>query len=78
VVRKPISDKFRLVINTRYVNNNLAKKMLKFDRLADLTNIAEKGDNKVSYDLKPVYYHVGLYPVTRRLVGVGWEGVYCE
>jgi hypothetical protein len=52
VVTKPHSDKFRLVINMRYVNKHLAKKVFKFERLADLAEIAEKGDLSVSHALK--------------------------
>jgi hypothetical protein len=39
VVRKPHSDKFRLVINIRYVNKHLAKKVFKFEELVDLADI---------------------------------------
>jgi hypothetical protein len=69
VVRKPRSYKFRLVISLRYVNKNLAKKVLKSEGLSDLVDIAEKGDYSVPYDLKPGYYHEGMHPVTRRFVG---------
>ena len=78
VVAKPHSEKFRLVINTRYVNKHLAKKVFKFEGLGDLADIAEKGDHSVSYDLKSAYYHVGLHPMSRRFVGIKWEGVYYE
>ena len=76
VVPKPRSDKFRLVINMRYVTNYLAKKVFKFEGLSDLADIAEKGDHSVSYDLMSGYYHVSLHPATRRFVGIKWEGVY--
>ena len=36
-----------------------------FEGLVDLVDIAEKGDNSVSYDLKSAYYHVGLHLMTR-------------
>ncbi len=51
VVAKPHSDKFRLVINMRYVNKHLAKNVFKFKGLVDLVDMAEKGDHSVSYDL---------------------------
>jgi hypothetical protein len=76
VVPKPHSDKFRLVINMRYVNKHLANMVFKLEGLAVLADIAEKGDHSVSYDLKSGYYHVGLHPVTQRFVGIKWEGVY--
>jgi hypothetical protein len=52
VVPKPHSDKFRLVINMRYANKHLAKKVFKFEGLADLADIAEKGYHSVSYDME--------------------------
>jgi hypothetical protein len=65
VVPKPHLDKFHLVINMRYVNKHLTKTVFKFEGLADLADIAGKGDHLlVSYDLKLGYYHVGLHPVT--------------
>ncbi len=44
VVTKPHSDKSRLVINMRYANKNLAKKVFEFERLVDLADMAEKCD----------------------------------
>ncbi len=64
VVRKPRSDKFRLVIKLRYVNQYLAKKVFKFEGLSNLAVIAEKGDHLVSYDVKSGYYNVSLEPFT--------------
>ena len=41
-----------------------------------MAEIAKKGDHLVSYDLKSGYYHVVIHPVTQRLAGIKWEGVY--
>ncbi len=65
------------VINMRYVNKHLAKNVFKLEGLADLVDIAEKSDHSVFYDLNFGYYYVGLHPVTRRFVGIKFEGVYC-
>ena len=51
VVPKPRSRKLRLVVHMKCVNEHLAKKVFKFEVLADLADIAEKGDHSVSYDL---------------------------
>jgi hypothetical protein len=72
VARKPRSYKFCLVINMKYGNKHLAKKVFKFEGLY----IVEKGDHSVSYDLKSGYYDVGLHPLARRFVGIKWEGVH--
>jgi len=77
MVEKPRSDKFCLVITTRYGNKHLVKKVFKFEGLSDYSEfIAERGDHSVSYDLKSVYYDVGLHPLTRRFVGIKWEEVH--
>ena len=58
VVPKGTERKFRLIINTRYVNQNLVKKKFKFEGLKGMGNLAEKGDHAVSIDLTAMYYHV--------------------
>ncbi len=44
VVPKPNSDKLRLNVNMRYVNEHLAEIVFKFEGLSDLSDMAEKGD----------------------------------
>ena len=51
VVPKPNSDKHRLIVNVRYVNEHLAKRGFKFEGLSDLSDMAEKGDYCVAYEL---------------------------
>ena len=50
VVSKPHSDKLRLIINMRYVNKHLAKRVFKLEGLSNISDMAEKGDS-ISYDL---------------------------
>jgi len=69
VVPKPNSKKLRLVVNMKYVNMHLSKRVLKFEGLSDLTDMAEKGDWSVAYDLTSCYYHESLHPDSRRFVG---------
>ena len=76
VVPKGSEGKFRLIINTRYVNEHLVKKKFKFEGLKDLAHMAEKGDHTVSFDLTSGYYHVELHPRTRTYIGCGWKGKY--
>ena len=43
-----------------------SKKVFKFEGLRDLSDLAEKGDFAVSYDLKSGYYHGLLEDPSRR------------
>ncbi len=77
VVPKPRTDKFRLTVDMRYVNQHLGKKAFKFEGLKDLVDSALKEDHAVSYDLMSGYYHVGLHPSSRiySLVSTGEGGI---
>ncbi len=44
--------------------------------LKDPADLAEKGDHAVSYDIMSRYYHVGVHPESRTLVGFKWGGKY--
>jgi hypothetical protein len=76
VVPKKGTDKFRLTVNMRYVNGHLGLKTFKFEGLIDLSDLAERGDHAVSYDMMSGYYHVGLHPRSRTFVGFMWGGRY--
>jgi hypothetical protein len=76
VVPKPHSDKLRLIVNMRYVNDHLVTRVFKFEGLTDIAGMANKGDYSLSYDLTSEHYHVALHPDSRRFVGFKWEGTY--
>ncbi len=76
VVPKRGNNKFRLTVNMSYVNRRLGKKVLKFEGLKDLVDLAERGDHAVFYDLMSGYYHVALHPRSRTFVGFCWKGQY--
>jgi len=78
VVPKPNSEKLRLIVNMKYVNIHLSKRVFKIEGLSDLTYMAEKGDRSVSYDVTSGYYHVSLHPDSRRFVESNWKGVYYQ
>ena len=44
VVPKPHSDKLRLIVNMRYVNQHLVKRVFKREGLNDIADMANKGD----------------------------------
>ncbi len=65
VVPKGKKGKFRLIINMRFVIEYLVKKKFKFEGLRELSDLADKGDHAVSFDLSSGCYHVELYRHTR-------------
>ena len=76
VVPKSNSNKLRLIVSMKYVNEHLAIRVLKFEDLSDLSDMAEKGDYCVAYDLTSGYYYVSLHPDSRRFDGFNWKRVY--
>ncbi len=68
LVPKPRYDKLRMAVNMKYVNEHLAKRVFKFEDLSDLSDMAEKGDWSVAYDLTSGCYHVSLHQDSRKYV----------
>jgi hypothetical protein len=76
VVPKPHSEKLRLVVNMRYVNDHLVMRVFKFEGISDIADMTNKEDYSLSYDLTSGYYHVALHLDSRCFVGFKWEGKY--
>jgi hypothetical protein len=68
VLPNPHSDNLHLIVNMRYANDHLVKRVFKFEGLTDIADMASKGDYSISYDLTSGYYHVALHPDSRRLL----------
>ena len=75
-VPKGTEVKFGLIINMRYVNEYLMKKKFKLEGLVDLSDLDEKVDHAVPFDLTSGYYHVKLHPRTRTYTRFEWKGSY--
>jgi hypothetical protein len=78
VVPTPNSEKLRLIVNMKYANMHLSKRVFELEELSDLPDMAEKGDWSVAYDITSGYYHVSLHPDSRSFVGFNWKGVYYQ
>jgi hypothetical protein len=69
IVPKPHSNKSRLIINMRYANDHLVKRVFKFERLSDIADMADRGNYSMSSDLTSGYCHVTLLSDSRHIVG---------
>jgi hypothetical protein len=69
LVPKPHSEKLRIIVNMRYVNKHLVKRVFKFEGLSEIVDMTNKEDYLLFYDLTSGYYHVALHPDPRRFVG---------
>jgi len=78
VVPKPRSDKLRLIINMRYVNRHLVRKVFKFEGLRDLSDILEPEDWLLSYNLTSGYYHCPLRQSSKTYFGIFWDGTWYQ
>jgi hypothetical protein len=78
VVPKPHSDKLLLIVNTRYANNHLVKRVFKFKGLPDIADMADKEDYSMSYNLTSGYYHMALHSNYRLILGFKWKGQYYQ
>ncbi len=56
----------------------MVKRVFKFEGLAEIADMTNKGDYSISYDLISGYYHVALHPDSRRFVGFQREGTYYQ
>jgi hypothetical protein len=63
---KPHSEKLRLLVNIRYINNHLVKRVFKLEGLSDIADMTNKGDYSLSYDVTAGYYHVALHTLGLR------------
>ncbi len=75
IVPKPHSEKLRLVVNMRYVNKYLVKRVFNFEGLSDIADMANKRDLLIV-----LWLHVGVLPrgITSRLSAFYWIQVEGE
>jgi hypothetical protein len=66
VVPKPHSEKMRVVIDLRHLNEHCPTLPAKFERLKDLEHLARKDDWMFSLDLQDGYHQIPIAPQFRR------------
>jgi hypothetical protein len=77
VVPKPNSkDKFRLIVNMRYVNQAIVVPKFRMETLSSLADLLKSQDFMVSFDLKSGFWHIPLAPDAQQYVAFSWRGQY--
>ena len=60
VVPKIGTNKFRLIVNLRYVNKAMVIPRFRLESVSELSDLMELGDFMISFDLKSGFWHVPL------------------
>ena len=76
VVPKNHSNKLCLIVNMSMSIRTSQRESFKFEGLSNITDMPEKGDFSLSYDLTSGYYHAALHPEFLCFVGFKWKGIY--
>ena len=70
-----VSDKgkLRLVLDLRHVNQFLESKTFKYEDLKTFSEITERGDFFINFDLKSGYHHIDIHPAHQKYLGFQWQ-----
>lgn len=75
-VRRPGSNKLRLILDARWLNKRLLKITFRYEMLKDVPSIFAPGSFMCSLDISSAYHHVPLHPSAYTYVGFEWDGQY--
>ena len=75
LVKKRGPRKWRLVVDMRLLNTDLPTRKCRFEGIAVILQVVQRGWWFVTIDLKDGYHHVMMEPESRRFLGVCWRGV---
>ena len=67
------SNKLRLVLNLRYLNQFLYMQQFKYEDLRIAALLFEKHEYLFKFDLKSGYHHVDIYPEHQKYLGFQWN-----
>ena len=67
------SNKLRLVLNLRYLNQFLYMQHFKYEDLRIAALLFEKDEYLFKFDLKSGYHHVDIYPEHQKYLGFQWN-----
>jgi hypothetical protein len=69
----PHSDKVRLVVDMRKINQLGIKRHFKMEGIPTLKDLITKKDYSISFDLKDAYNHIPLHPSLQSYLGICWN-----
>ena len=75
LVAKRGPRKWRLVVDMRLLNTGLPSRKCRFEGIAVILQVVQRGWWFVTIDLPDGYHHVMMEPESRRFLGVCWRGV---
>lgn len=73
VIPKAYSDKLRLILDMRFLNEFLADFPFVYEHLAMLADLVQPGDYAFSVDITDAYHHVEIHPAYRKFLGFQWR-----
>ena len=68
-----VSQKIRLILDLRHINQFLHKHKFKLEDLSMATAIIPKNSFLFSFDIKSAYHHIEIEQSCRTYIGLSWE-----
>jgi hypothetical protein len=69
-------DKFRLILDLRYVNSFLQVVPFKYDSIRSVVDLCQPKDYLFTVDLKSGYHHIDIHQRDWQYLGFEWNGSY--
>jgi hypothetical protein len=76
VVRKKHSDKLRMILDARYINEHINIPSFKYEGLESIHELAQRNDYMIVTDYSRGYHHIDLHPTFFTFFGFEWRGVH--
>jgi hypothetical protein len=74
LVPRPHSDKVRLVVDMRKINQLGVKRRFKMEGIPTLKDLISQKDFAIPFDLKDAYNHVPVHSSLQPYLGIAWNG----
>lgn len=74
LVPKPGTNKWRLIVDLRYLNRFCIERAMKYETLKKLRNLTKRGDYMFSFDMQDGYYALGIQAEHQEYFTVNYRG----